>query len=74
MMGRFHDLVVFRSGGVVTWQLGHRLTLFDVLTDFIVEGRTTEILGRYPNVTSHEQHVAITMAQRAAHKHEEQDQ
>ena len=73
MMGRFHDIVVFRSGGAITWQRSDKLNLFDALTDFIVEGRTTEILGRYPDTPDLDTRVAIAMAQRAAHKHEEQD-
>ena len=74
MRDRFFDIVVFRSGtGGITWQRSDKLNLFDALTDFIVEGRTTEILGRYPDTPDLDTRVAIAMAQRAAHKYEEQD-
>lgn len=73
MEDRFHDVVVFRSGGAITWQRSDNLTLHAALADFIVGGRTTEILGYYPNTPNLDTRLDITMAQRAAHKHEEYD-
>jgi hypothetical protein len=62
MEGSALDIVVFRSGKIITWQLADRLTLFGALTDLMVEGRRTEILGYYPNTTSHEQRISIIRA------------
>ncbi len=73
-MDRFFDIVTFRKDtGGITWQRSDKLNLFDALTKFIVEGKTTEILGRYPDTPDLDTRVAIAMAQRAAHEHEEQD-
>lgn len=75
MMDRFFDIVTFRMGaGGITWQRSDKLTLHAALADFITKGHTTEILGRYPDTPDLDTRVAIAMAQRAAHKHEEQDQ
>lgn len=74
MMDRFFDVVTFRKDtGAITWQRSDRLNLHAALADFITKGHTTEILGRYPYTPDLDTRVAIAMAQRAAHKHEEQD-
>ena len=62
MVGDALDIVVFRSGGVITWQLADRLNLFNTLTNLMVAGMRTEILGYYPNTTSHEQRMTIIRA------------
>lgn len=62
MVGDALDIVVFRSGGVITWQLADRLNLFNTLTNLMVAGTRTEILGYYPGTTSHEQRISIIRA------------